>query len=546
METERDVKTVPRVLLASVFGPFGVDDEYGRKENLLELFHNQVTREQGPFSIRMNCETHGLHLIARNINAWTTVLDFPSQKRFVKEIKKNYDYVGISFIIPNFKKARRMAELVREHSPGSAIVLGGHGTSVENIEQLIPCDHVCRGEGVRFFRELLGEDTSAKIEHPMVYAYFNRYVMGVPMRPTEGMIMPGVGCANACNFCATSHFFQKKYIALLPMGRDVYEVCAEMEKTLGVSEFLLMDENFMKSEERCRELLRLMEENGKAYSFDIFSSADAVTRLGVDFMERLGVRFLWMGVECRKEAFSKNRDIDFNSLVKDLRGHGIVVLTSAILFMDHHTKQSMQEDIDFVVGLKPDCVQFMPLGPVPGTALHKEYEQKGILLEEIPYEERHGQKQIWFKHPHFTPEESEHYLREAFRQDFRVNGPIMLRMADTFIRGVMSMEKKRNSPFMERRFQKKVAHASEVRPLLDTLVSCAPNPDARQLAKKVKAKYDDFFGKESLKLKLLSLVARGMFLKETIRNKLVPNNMRQPGTITTAYGPGSVSVKPGK
>ena len=32
-----------RILLTGVFGPFGVDDAYGRKENIMELFHYQVT-----------------------------------------------------------------------------------------------------------------------------------------------------------------------------------------------------------------------------------------------------------------------------------------------------------------------------------------------------------------------------------------------------------------------------------------------------------------------------------------------------------------------
>ena len=36
-----------KLLLSSVFGPFAIDDLYGRKENRMELFHNQVTREQG-------------------------------------------------------------------------------------------------------------------------------------------------------------------------------------------------------------------------------------------------------------------------------------------------------------------------------------------------------------------------------------------------------------------------------------------------------------------------------------------------------------------
>ena len=29
-----------KILLSGVFGPFGVDDDYGRRENIMELFHN--------------------------------------------------------------------------------------------------------------------------------------------------------------------------------------------------------------------------------------------------------------------------------------------------------------------------------------------------------------------------------------------------------------------------------------------------------------------------------------------------------------------------
>ena len=38
-----------RVLLSSVFGPYGQDDEYGsRRMNPMELYHNQVTRTKAP------------------------------------------------------------------------------------------------------------------------------------------------------------------------------------------------------------------------------------------------------------------------------------------------------------------------------------------------------------------------------------------------------------------------------------------------------------------------------------------------------------------
>ena len=53
--------TKARVLLSSVFGPYAQDDEFGsRKINPMELYHNQVTREQGPFSLRMFHRSWGI------------------------------------------------------------------------------------------------------------------------------------------------------------------------------------------------------------------------------------------------------------------------------------------------------------------------------------------------------------------------------------------------------------------------------------------------------------------------------------------------------
>ena len=156
----------PRVLLAGVFGPFGVDDEFGRKENIMELFHNQVTRGQGLASFRFHHRSFGLYFLAENIDADVTVLDFPSRKRFIRELRNDYDIVGISFIAPNMVKAREMARLIRLHSPGTEIILGGHGAAIEGVEELIDCDHVVKGEGVRWLREHLGQDPDAPIVHP--------------------------------------------------------------------------------------------------------------------------------------------------------------------------------------------------------------------------------------------------------------------------------------------------------------------------------------------------------------------------------------------
>ena len=86
-------KLPKRILLSGVFGPFGVDDAYGRKENIMELFHNQVTKAQEMGSWRFQHRSFGLYFLAANTQADVTVLDFPSRKRFMRELEKGYDVV---------------------------------------------------------------------------------------------------------------------------------------------------------------------------------------------------------------------------------------------------------------------------------------------------------------------------------------------------------------------------------------------------------------------------------------------------------------------
>ena len=87
--------------------------------NPMELYHNQVTRTQGAFSLRMFHRSWGLMLIQANIEAPCTLLDFPTLDRFVEELRtRQYDVIGISSIIPNMAKVKKMCELVGSTSRG--------------------------------------------------------------------------------------------------------------------------------------------------------------------------------------------------------------------------------------------------------------------------------------------------------------------------------------------------------------------------------------------------------------------------------------------
>jgi len=157
-----------RILLASVFGPYAQDDEYGsRRINPMELYQNQVTRLQGGFSLRMFHPSFALRMLQANIDAPCTVLDYPTLEEFTREISDHdYDVVGISSIVPNTGKVKKMCEVVREHLPGATIVVGGHSAAREGLEGIIDADHIVRGDGIAWFRPHRGSAETTRYRRP--------------------------------------------------------------------------------------------------------------------------------------------------------------------------------------------------------------------------------------------------------------------------------------------------------------------------------------------------------------------------------------------
>jgi radical SAM superfamily enzyme YgiQ (UPF0313 family) len=518
-----------KMLLTSVFGPFSVDDQYGEKENKMELFHNQVTREQGIFSYRFNHSSHGLYLLAENIDVPTAVLDFPTLRRFKKELKKGYDYIGISFIIPNFEKAKKMARLVRQISPDSQIVLGGHGVNIPNIENMIEHDFICHGEGISFLRDLFNEDQNKPIKHPLSYSSFNREIMGVPWASDGGILITGVGCPNKCHFCATSHFFGD-YIPYLKTGKEIFDVCCEYEDKLGITDFGVMDENFLKAKDRALELLEIMDREGRYFTFAIFSSAETFIDIGdLDILVRLGVNFVWIGVESKKEIYEKNKGVDFHHLFKELKRRGISVMVSAILFLEHHDKETIWDDITFATSLNADYLQFMQLGPIPGTTLYKNYKEEGKLLADIPLLTQHGQKNIWFHHEHFTPDESNEFLKKAFIFDYQKNGPSLIRAMQTSLQGYEYCVN-HPDPKIKQRAGKFKSRLEMMRFFLFSSRIFCQNDAAKNMLTEIRKNYNKLLGKSNLKTFVLSLIVVLFSIKEYFRITF-HTDVRQPKTL---------------
>lgn len=455
--------TKANILLTSVFGPYAQDDEYGsRKINPMELYHNQVTREQGPFSLRMFHRSFGLMMIKENLDAPCTLLDFPDMDRFVDELSSRaYDIVGISAIMANIGKVEKMCELIRAYLPKAVIVVGGHIASVPDLKNRIDADHICKGDGIRWFRKYLSLDENAPVKHPHELSGYGTRIMGMAQTDKQGdtaaILIPSVGCPMGCNFCSTSALFggKGKFINFYESGDDLYTVMCDIEKNLKVSSFFIMDENFLLQRPRALRLLDLMKENGKSWSLMVFSSALVLKSYTIEQLVRLGISWVWMGLEGEKSSYAKLSGIQTRDLVQELQSHGIRVLGSTIIGLEDHTPENIDGVIDYAVSHDTVFHQFMLYTPIPGTPLYEHHRENGTLLgeDEAPAADSHGQHRFNYRHGHIRGGLETEFLRTAFRRDFETNGPSLARMIRTAITG---WKRYKNHPdkFIRERFRR--------------------------------------------------------------------------------------------
>jgi radical SAM superfamily enzyme YgiQ (UPF0313 family) len=432
-----------RILLSSVFGPYARDDEFGsRSINPMELYHNQVTRAQGSFSLRMFHRSWGIMLIQANISAPCTVLDFPTRRDFEREITAHpYDVIGISSIIVNIAKVREMCRMIRKLSPNSTIVVGGHIAAIPGVDKMIDADHIVKGEGVSWMRRYLGEDETAPIRHPAIVSGMRTRIMGIRLPERKGStaatIIPSVGCPMGCNFCTTSAFFGGKgnFVNFFETGDELFEVMQQMETELKVQSFFVMDENFLLHRERAMRLLERMKEAQKSWSMSVFASANAIRKYTMQELVELGVSWLWMGLESPQASYNKLQGTDTRQLTRELREHGIRVQGSTIIGLEHHTPDNMVAEIEHAVFHDTDFHQFMLYTPVPGTPLYQQMSEEGRMLRDVDYADVHGQFKFNFKHAAISRDDSKRFLDWAFWRDFEANGPSLYRIPRTLLAG---------------------------------------------------------------------------------------------------------------
>jgi len=517
---------VPRVLLTTVHRPLGVESETSSRNIVAEMYHAQVTRAQGPFSVRTVCTGWGIELIAANLEAPTTVLHYPTLRRLVRELRKGYDFIGISFVVCTFPKTVELCRLVRRVAPRTKIVLGGYGTVLQECDRY--ADFVCREEGIGFFRRLLGEPPLARLVVPRIRRTLR--VMSVTARP-EFIVPAGLGCSRGCDFCCTSHFFDRRTVPLLPNGRALHEAmraCEDPDSTfrnVGV-----IDEDFLADRGRIEEMLPLnAAEVERPILFSCLTSFRSLAQYTTDELLAMGLAGVWVGFESRRADFPKLKGVDPAAAVRELERVGIIPLVSMIIGLDGHDEKSVEEDFQYFLSLAPAFSQLMIYSPCPKTPLYRRLEAEGRLLG-APYKDVDGFHAL-FSHPRFTKERLEALVEELFRREYEELGPSVLRVLDIQLAGYRTL-KGDARPHIAARVREYRRLCLDLYPLLGTALRRAPSPRVRSWLKGLDERVREEF-RIPAKARLAAAAAPALALYTTLQDWLIPNP--QPRTEVHHY-----------
>jgi radical SAM superfamily enzyme YgiQ (UPF0313 family) len=264
----------------------------------------------------------------------------------------------------------------------------------------------------------------------------------------------GVGCANGCDFCMTSHYFKKQHIRFLQHGRDVLEAILEIKKVdPEVESFVVYDEDLLLNPLRGREFLEACRQTDERFTISVFASVKALSQYQPSELAEMGVSSAWIGFEGMQAGYAKQEGATYEELFKGLKDVGIGPAASMIIGFDYQTPEIIEREYAELLRLKPMVSQFLIYGPTRGSALYDRMAGENRLSDvaDYMYPMMDGFT-LGFHHPHISPPTLKLIARQLYRGEYQFLGPTIYRTIEVTLRGYQKL-KARTEPRLRIRAQ---------------------------------------------------------------------------------------------
>jgi radical SAM superfamily enzyme YgiQ (UPF0313 family) len=486
-------------------------------ESLTDALGQRFTKGDDLFTAIAHTHCYANHILAQNVNIPATLLEYPRWNDFTAEVDKGYPIIGISALPVHLDTVMRMCEYIRDASPETKILLGSYGAQAfeakyDSDTQKKYVDHVVKGEGVRFLREFLGEETNRPIEQKLMpktggaLQFLERFPMG-----NMGFVVSGLGCPGRCDFCSTTEMFGHRRIQLLSPEELVQHIHLYHRHFPAVRQVFAIEEDHFRYPKYLVKTKEYWEDNPEVVeSLDwvAFGSVDYIQRFadryGWDTLVELGIGAIFIGVESKfagEHGYDKCSKTDAREVFHKLHSMGIRTLGAWICGWDFHDRSNIHEDLNFFVACYPTFPQITRLSPFPGTALYDKLMEEG-RVQDVPWEDVH----FWSgaqRNLAFELHETLNLVEYGYELMYRTWGPNILRYLDVCLNGYEyclnsdnPIMRKHKSVFFKRR-------CANVWCLIYAMDRFAPNGVVRRRVRKIDGRYRQLIGEPTPIMKFM-------------------------------------------
>jgi len=509
-------------------------------DSLTDATGQRFTHGDDIFTIVSHTHCFANHILAQNIETPSTLLEYPRWNNFTDEVDKGYSIIGISSFPVHLDTVMKMCTYIREKSPETKILLGSYGAQAfdaqydeETKKKYI--DHVVKGEGVRFLREFLGEETDRPIQQKLMPkcggapAFLNKYPRG-----GMGFLVTGLGCPGGCDFCSTTVMFGKKRIEMLSPDDFVRHVELYRKHFPSLANvFVIEEDHFRHPKWLTRERERWEQNKDLVENVDWtgFGSVDFIwhyaNNYGWDAIPETGMGAIFIGVESKfagEHGYKKVKEADAREVFHKLHSMGIRTLGAWICGWDFHNHSNIYEDLNYFIACKPTYQQITRLSPFPGTELWSKLKEQGRVLD-TGWEDCHfwsgAQKNISLE-SHETLNLTEY----GYDLMYKTWGPSMLRRFEVSLNGYdfcMNSDNPLMSDLRSNLFKRSAVTTWSILGAMDRF---APNGVVRRRVIKTDERFRDLIGEPTPLMEMMSSAIEQSAVKFKKKHMFNPFNRR--------------------
>jgi radical SAM superfamily enzyme YgiQ (UPF0313 family) len=310
------------------------------------------------------------------------------------DVPKDTDIVGITGYHIQEERVFALADGLRKQ--GMTVAIGGPLVRKENLELCaLHADAVFLGEAEYSWPKFMGDVDAGQAQH----LYVQNTLVDMEDSPTprfdlldlsaysSAIIETSRGCPHSCEFCEIP----------VRLGRGSRTKSTDQVMTeitalskLGVDSIFIIDDNFLGSPARAKELLREIGQFVASVDNRIYFSLQFTIDTAKDeemlvLLEQANVRRVFIGIETPRQSSLaavrkvQNTRVDLLEAVRKIQSHNIIVWGAFIVGFDADDQNIFQEQLDFIQAASIPVAMVGILQALPGTPLYDRMKKEGRL-----------------------------------------------------------------------------------------------------------------------------------------------------------------------